>query len=175
MADSALVDAVPRSPFKTILNFRDVGETVNVLHGSPYVPRPSLRIRLILILCRILRPGVLFRSAQPSTASDEELAILTDKYKLRSVLDLRTQSELDVAARARQNAHITADFSSLNSTTSSPPPAESINVPHTSTYYASLTGRAFQLMLFWRLSWRSMGCVRLAIWLAVQSHPLLAA
>ncbi|KAL1680764.1 cytochrome P450 [Schizophyllum commune] len=140
MADSALVDAVPRSPFETILNFRDVGETVNVLHGSP-----------------ILRPGVLFRSAQPSTASDEELAILTDKYKLRSVLDLRTQSELDVAARARQNAHITADFSSLNSTTSSPPPAESINVPHTSTYYASLTGRAFQLMLFWRLSWRSMG------------------
>ncbi|KAL1708582.1 cytochrome P450 [Schizophyllum commune] len=143
MADSALVDAVPRSPFQTILNFRDVGETVNVLHGSP-----------------ILRPGVLFRSAQPSTASDEELAILTDKYKLRSVLDLRTQSELDVAARARQNAHITADFSSLNSTTSSPPPAESINVPHTSTYYASLTGRAFQLMLSWRLSWRSMGCVR---------------
>ncbi|KAL1662343.1 cytochrome P450 [Schizophyllum commune] len=139
MADSALVDAVPRSPFRTILNFRNVGETVNVLHGS-----------------LILRPGVLFRSAQPSTASDEDLAILTDKYKLRSVLDLRTQPELDVAARARQNAHITADFSSLNSTTSSPPPAESINVPNTSTYYASLTGRTFQLMLFWRLSWRSM-------------------
>ncbi|KAI5893955.1 cytochrome P450 [Schizophyllum commune H4-8] len=140
MADSALINAVPRSPFETLLNFRDVGETVNILHGSP-----------------ILRPGVLFRSAQPSTASDEELAVLTNKYKLKSVLDLRTQSELDVAARARQNAHITADFSSLNSTTSSPSPTGSINVPNTSTYYASLTGRAFQLMLLWRLSWRSMG------------------
>ncbi|KAL1739567.1 protein-tyrosine phosphatase-like protein [Schizophyllum fasciatum] len=137
---SALIDAVPRSPLRTILNFRDVGETVNILHGSP-----------------VLRSGVLFRSAQPSTASDEDLAALTDTYKIKSVLDLRTQSELDVAVRARHNSHITADFSSLNSTTSSSPPVDSINVPKTRTYYASLTGRAFQLMLFWRLSWRSMG------------------
>ncbi|TRM68181.1 protein-tyrosine phosphatase-like protein [Schizophyllum amplum] len=139
MSSPTGVDDVPRGPFKTVLNFRDVGETTNILHGSP-----------------ILRPGVLFRSAQPSTGSEEDLAALTDTYKIRSVLDLRTQSELDVATRARSHPDTTADFSSVNAATTATT-TTSINIPHTTTHYASLTGRAFQMALFRRLSWRSMG------------------
>ncbi|MCJ1282037.1 hypothetical protein MMC26_001360 [Xylographa opegraphella] len=75
MAD-AITASVPTTPFTTILNFRDVGQTVNQLSGSP-----------------ILQEGRLYRSARPDKASPKDQVTLTATYGIRTIVDLRSKSE----------------------------------------------------------------------------------
>ncbi|MCJ1317532.1 hypothetical protein MMC15_002857 [Xylographa vitiligo] len=68
--------SVPKTPFTTILNFRDVGKTVNQLSGSS-----------------ILREGRLYRSARPDKATTNDQVTLTTTYGIRTIIDLRSKSE----------------------------------------------------------------------------------
>ncbi|MCJ1381014.1 hypothetical protein MMC17_004123 [Xylographa soralifera] len=68
--------SVPATPFTAILNFRDVGKTVNQLSGSS-----------------ILQEGRLYRSARPDRAAVNDQATLTTTYGIRTIIDLRSKSE----------------------------------------------------------------------------------
>ncbi|MCJ1431707.1 hypothetical protein MMC27_001062 [Xylographa pallens] len=72
----AITASVPTTPFTTILNFRDVGKTVNQLVGSS-----------------ILQEGRLYRSARPDRASVNDQVALTTTYGIRTIIDLRSKSE----------------------------------------------------------------------------------
>ena len=67
---------VPNSPFASILNFRDIGATINQLsHSSP------------------LRPGLICRSARPDGASADDLRTLQSQYQIKTIIDLRSNTE----------------------------------------------------------------------------------
>ncbi|MDI1491177.1 MAG: hypothetical protein OHK93_002384 [Ramalina farinacea] len=67
------------TPLSSILNFRDVGKTINGLlpPGSP----------------PMLRKGVLYRSARPDNASAADSELLSTVYDLKTIIDLRTETE----------------------------------------------------------------------------------
>ncbi|XDG02051.1 hypothetical protein ABKA04_001666 [Annulohypoxylon sp. FPYF3050] len=60
--------------FDNILNFRDVGKTVNDHLGR-----------------KLVREGVLYRSARPDDASLEDRKRLRDEFGIKTVVDLRTK------------------------------------------------------------------------------------
>ncbi|KAI2608366.1 tyrosine/serine protein phosphatase [Hypoxylon fragiforme] len=62
--------------FDNILNFRDVGKTVNDYLGQ-----------------KLLQEGVLYRSARPDDASAADRQKLRDELGIKTVLDLRTKTE----------------------------------------------------------------------------------
>ena len=70
------MDNVPSTPFTTVLNFRDVGQTINTLTSHPH-----------------LRPSLFFRSGQPTSASASDASTLSSAYKIRTILDLRSKTE----------------------------------------------------------------------------------
>ncbi|MCJ1405632.1 hypothetical protein MMC11_008860 [Xylographa trunciseda] len=71
------VPLVPTTPFTTILNFRDVGKTVNQLSGSSILREG----RLMLIVL------------QPDKAAADDQVALTTTYGIRTIIDLRSKSE----------------------------------------------------------------------------------
>lgn len=64
-------------PFQRLLNFRDVGTSVNTFSGR-----------------ELLKTSVLFRSGRLDDATPVDRLHLATKYKLKTVIDLRTDSEL---------------------------------------------------------------------------------
>lgn len=85
----------------SILNFRDVGCTINQESGSESI-----------------REGLLYRCAQPDDASHEDRIRLRDVYKIKTVIDLRTRTEHiqnEKKREARQSAAAATDDSSAQS------------------------------------------------------------
>ncbi|KAF7156852.1 hypothetical protein CNMCM5623_000697 [Aspergillus felis] len=74
-------------PFDNIINFRDVGRSINQLMGS-----------------RILKEGVLFRSARLDDASERDRRRLAEELHISTVLDLRSMYGWQSGDRAR-NGH----------------------------------------------------------------------
>ncbi|KAK3995637.1 protein-tyrosine phosphatase-like protein [Cladorrhinum sp. PSN332] len=114
------LDAVKGSsenPLENILNFRDVGETVNAFLGS-----------------KIVREGVLFRSARPDDASPRDRERLKSEYGIKTVLDLRTKTEHIKSLRNRQSDHLP------------------IQMPGLTYLSIKLTSRRFELFLLLQLS-----------------------
>ncbi|KAL3957888.1 hypothetical protein ACCO45_008466 [Purpureocillium lilacinum] len=66
--------AEPSPPLDKVLNFRDVGKTVNLYLGE-----------------RRVREGVIFRSARPDDATPRDKTIIRDQLAIRTVIDLRTK------------------------------------------------------------------------------------
>ncbi|KAI9739777.1 MAG: hypothetical protein M1834_006498 [Cirrosporium novae-zelandiae] len=62
--------------FENILNFRDVGRTVNELSGT-----------------KIMKEGLLFRSAKPDAASPSDRDALITTYGIHTIIDLRSKTE----------------------------------------------------------------------------------
>ncbi|MCJ1294756.1 hypothetical protein MMC34_006314 [Xylographa carneopallida] len=73
----AIAASVPTTPFTTILNFRDVGKTVNQLSGSPKLQEGRLLITIV----------------QPDRATADNQVTLTTTYGIRTIVDLRSKSE----------------------------------------------------------------------------------
>ncbi|KAH7308539.1 tyrosine/serine phosphatase-like protein [Stachybotrys elegans] len=72
--------ALPSPPFVAvpgIFNFRDIG-------GYPVASRPGF----------LLRPGLVFRSGDPSAVTPDGLALLRDRLGLAAVFDLRSHAEV---------------------------------------------------------------------------------
>lgn len=63
-------------PFQKLLNFRDIANSINT-----HLPQP------------LLKPGLLYRSAIPDDATPQDRTILKDHYNLKTIIDLRTDSE----------------------------------------------------------------------------------
>ncbi|KAK4164906.1 protein-tyrosine phosphatase-like protein [Cladorrhinum sp. PSN259] len=110
------VIGLPDNSLENIINFRDVGETVNAFLKS-----------------KIVREGVLFRSARLDDASVRDRERLKAEYGIKTILDLRTKTE---HLRSLQNRH-----SSLP-----------LQIPGITYLSVKLTSRRFELFLLLQLS-----------------------
>ncbi|KIV94251.1 hypothetical protein PV10_02035 [Exophiala mesophila] len=118
-------------PFdKRILNFRDVGAHINSIVESP-----------------ILKPGLLFRSARLDEASSTDRDHLVHRYKIRTVIDLRSKTELINAAKK----HDTVDGEEVGE-------GDTPQVQMASIRYANinLNGKGFERYLIWQLKYWSL-------------------
>ncbi|KNG87263.1 putative tyrosine/serine protein phosphatase [Aspergillus nomiae NRRL 13137] len=119
----------PDRPFDNIINFRDVGRSINRLMGK-----------------KVLNEGVLFRSARLDDASERDKRRLTDELHIATIIDLRSTSEHQMAT-AKLHAE---------SGTSAPPNINTdhlFQLPHVRRQLISLAGKAFERSLLWRLDW----------------------
>ncbi|KAL2045998.1 hypothetical protein N7G274_001445 [Stereocaulon virgatum] len=126
---------VPTTPFASILNFRDVGLTINaLLSTSP------------------LRPCLFYRSARPDSASPADRAALISIYHIDSIIDLRSTTELINQAN-RRNAAIpnsaVVPHRELRV-------AEPVKIDGIKYHEINLNGGAFARALLWRLKFSSL-------------------
>ncbi|CAJ2507857.1 Uu.00g090430.m01.CDS01 [Anthostomella pinea] len=117
--------------FDNILNFRDVGKTVNDYLGR-----------------RIVKEGVLYRSARPDDATEQDRRRLTDELGIKTVIDLRTKTEhLKQAEKRRADLQVPALLQS-NATLARP-----VQIPGLRYREIKVTGGAFEKFLLSQLSW----------------------
>ncbi|EGE77162.2 tyrosine/serine protein phosphatase [Blastomyces dermatitidis ATCC 18188] len=129
----------PDRPFDNVLNLRDVGVHINRLCGT-----------------RVVREGVLFRSARPDNASKSDRHRFAEELRLASIIDLRSTTEHNIAA----NRQLATQLSNGNA--ESPPASQPqsiandehlVQLPGVRRIMISLAGWNFEKLLLWRLSW----------------------
>ncbi|KAJ5224122.1 hypothetical protein N7468_008664 [Penicillium chermesinum] len=133
MARSSSVDLdSPDRPFDNIINFRDVGRTINHFCGA-----------------QIVKEGVLFRSARPDDASERDTRRLAEELHIASVIDLRSSTEHQMATRKR----CAEKAESATGPPSGRPDEHLLRIPDAQLHRISLTGKSFEHALLWRLDW----------------------
>ncbi|OJK00562.1 hypothetical protein ASPACDRAFT_28590 [Aspergillus aculeatus ATCC 16872] len=118
-------------PFDNIINFRDVGRTVNQVLGR-----------------RVIKEGLLFRSARLDEASERDKRRLTEEYHISTIIDLRSSTEHHMAATKRLS-----ELEIARASCNRPDDIHLVDLPHVQRRLVSLTGRAFERALLWRLDW----------------------
>ena len=133
MATTSTTNAAP-SPLKTIVNFRDVGQIVNQVSSQS-----------------LLREGVLFRSARPDEASPEDRQALINGYHIKTIIDLRSDTEHVEQAKklASQRQTNNADSGKQQPGTAVP----SFEIPGIEYKKINLNGSSYSRALLWKLSW----------------------
>jgi protein-tyrosine phosphatase len=134
--------------FENILNFRDVGTTINALTNTS-----------------TLRPNLLYRSARPDTATPTDRSLLTSHFHIKTIVDLRSKTEHINVAKAHANAaSIPPAVPDSESEPKSPckgraSPSEtpvSLTIPTITYNYISLNGPAFERHLLRSLPYFSL-------------------
>lgn len=118
------------SPLQRVLNFRDVGNTVNTLSDEP-----------------VLKPGLFYRSGLPDDATPLDRLKLQTEYSLKTIIDLRTDSEH--VEQVRKNA------AKIPSSPVAEPkdPAKALRIPGVEYKYINLNGHAYSSALIKQLSY----------------------
>ena len=119
--------------FDNIINFRDAGKTVNDFLGR-----------------KLVREGLLFRSARPDDASVADRHRLREDHGVKSIMDLRTKTEHLNKARKRD-----ADLKVPAILQSNAALAEPLQMPGVNYLEIKITGRSFERFLMGQLSWLS--------------------
>ncbi|KAI1319889.1 tyrosine/serine protein phosphatase [Xylariaceae sp. FL0255] len=118
--------------FDDILNFRDVGKTINAYTGR-----------------KLLREGVLFRSARPDDATSRDRSRLTDELGIKTVVDLRSKTEhLKQVQKKRET-----DRRTRRGLQSDAALAESLQIAGLQYHAVRVTGRRLERELVRQLSW----------------------
>ena len=126
---------VPSQPFEKIINFRDVGSYINSTTNQ-----------------QLLKPGLLLRSARPDAATPRDRETLLNIYHLKTVIDLRTETE---------HLEATKKF-----TTQQPPsaptvkpadPKRPLRIPGITYKDVDFNGKPYSSALLKQLSWRHTG------------------
>ncbi|OAL33641.1 hypothetical protein AYO20_07148 [Fonsecaea nubica] len=121
--------------FDNLLNFRDVGAHINTILGA-----------------QVLRPGLLFRSARPDDTSASDRDALVNKYKIKTIIDLRSKTEHINAATKRSGAAVAAQPApSSNETIAAP-----LQIPGIRYEHINLNGKGFERHLIWQLKYTSL-------------------
>ncbi|KAJ5678628.1 hypothetical protein N7462_006872 [Penicillium macrosclerotiorum] len=142
MARSSSIDLdSPDRPFDNIINFRDVGRTINHFCGA-----------------QILKEGVFFRSARLDDASERDTRRLADDLHIATVIDLRSQTEHQMATRKRRAELASTDDSAQEvDLTAAPVPLDAdehlVQIPDSHRAPISLTGKGFERALLAKLDW----------------------
>lgn len=119
--------------FHALLNFRDVGATVN---GQ--------------LSRRLIREGLLFRAARPDEATLADRHRLRSHYAIRTVMDLRTKTEhLEAARKRRRDAAVPALLQS-NDALAGPVKIDGVDYRE-----VKITGGGFEKHMLAQLSWPS--------------------
>ncbi|EKV08439.1 Tyrosine/serine protein phosphatase, putative [Penicillium digitatum] len=130
----------PDRPFDNIINFRDVGRSVNQF-------------------CRkdILKEGVFYRSARLDDASERDKRRLAEELHIHTVIDLRSKTEhqMGTRKRRRENAKLDPSAKSPSPTGRIPPnPDEHLpEIPGSKRALVNLTGKGFERALISKLDW----------------------
>jgi len=122
--------AATRPSFDNILNFRDVGATINQFTGR-----------------RLIAEGILFRAARPDDASLSDRKSLRNDFGIKTVIDLRTKSEHVKQAKKRR-----ADLETPVLLQSNDAIAEPVKIPGMDYLEINLNGKGFERSLIWQLS-----------------------
>ncbi len=134
---ASLIDDVPSTPLPTILNFRDVGQTINTLQRT-----------------HVLREGLIYRSARLDDASSSDRSALTSRYGIKSIIDLRSTNEhLNQAKKRDANAKISASTIVPKNDEKA---ADVVKIPGIDYHEINLNGGAFAKALLWKLRWSSL-------------------
>lgn len=134
---SSPIDDVPSTPLPTILNFRDIGQTINTLDGT-----------------HLLRADLVYRSARIDDASSADRSALTSHYGIKSIIDLRSTNEhIDQTKKRDANAKINASAIVPESDEKA---ADVVKIPGISYHEINLNGGAFARALLWKLRWSSL-------------------
>lgn len=123
--------------FDNILNFRDVGTTINTLTNS-----------------QSLKPNLIYRSARPDTATIKDRDRLTSHYHICTIIDLRSKTEHINAAKKHADTAaippVTPERNTQSSKSTTP-----LAIPNITYKYISINGPAFERALLRQLSWSS--------------------
>ncbi|KAI9046544.1 hypothetical protein LZ554_009290 [Drepanopeziza brunnea f. sp. 'monogermtubi'] len=120
-------------PFQKILNFRDVGKTINEFLGE-----------------KRLAEGKIFRSARPDDATLSDRERLRAKHGINTIMDLRTVTEH--VNRAKKREH---DLKSPALLQSNDALAEPIKIPGMKYLQINVNGKGFERSLLWKLKFWS--------------------
>ncbi|KAF5606899.1 tyrosine serine phosphatase [Fusarium subglutinans] len=116
---------------ENVLNFRDVGKTVNDFLGK-----------------RRIREGLFYRAARPDDATLSDRQVIRDDIGVKTIIDLRTKTEhLNQAKRRKEQSSIPALVQSNKAL------AEPLQISGLDYRQVKVTGRAFELFLLSQLSW----------------------
>ncbi|KAF9886211.1 hypothetical protein FE257_011934 [Aspergillus nanangensis] len=118
----------PDRPFDNIINFRDIGRSINSILGK-----------------KVLKEGILYRSARLDDASERDKRRLTEELRISTIIDLRSTTEHNMATTKR--------MTELGSTATPVGDEHLPELPGVRRALISLTGRAFERSLLWRLDW----------------------
>lgn len=128
------------SQFEKLPNFRDVAQTVNDFQGRS-----------------LLKTGLFYRSARPDEATTADREKLLKDYHIRTIIDLRTTTELINAAKKY------SEIAALAQSGLAPVPDSLIAAPLKidGIDYAevNLNGKGFERSLIWKLSYFSLAKV----------------
>ena len=133
--------------FENILNFRDVGATINQLSGRP----------------KYLREGLLFRSARPDGSTATDRSSLRETFKIRTIVDLRSKTEHIAAAKKHSDAVAIAQSAvvpATNDSVSGPLKISGIDYEN-----INLNGKGFERALLWKLRWFDLA--KLITWMTL--------
>ncbi|OAP62210.1 hypothetical protein AYL99_04413 [Fonsecaea erecta] len=123
--------------FDNLLNFRDVGAHINNILGVS-----------------ALRPGLLFRSARPDDASVADRDALVNKYKIKTIIDLRSKTEHINAAKKRSAAAVAVQPAVIPSSGNSV--SNPVQIPGIRYALINLNGKGFERHLIWQLKYTSL-------------------
>ena len=127
--------------FCNILNFRDVGQTINSVGAGP-----TTDVRL--------KTGLLFRSARPDTATSTDRSLILDHYKIKTIIDLRSKTEHINAAKKHSDAVAIAQSAAVP--TSDDLVSMPLQIPGIAYSETNLNGKGFERALLWKLKWSSL-------------------
>lgn len=117
--------------FRNVLNFRDVGATINARLGR-----------------KLLREGLFFRSARPDEATPADRDRLRSHYGIRTVVDLRSKTEhLRAAEKRAADGKVPALLQSNEAL------AEPVKIPGIEYKEIRITGPGFERHMLRQLSW----------------------
>jgi len=129
-------------PFENILNFRDVGKTINEFLGEKRVAK-----------------GKLFRSAKPDDATLSDRNRLKEEYGIKTVIDLRTVTEHANQVKKRQGDLKVPAILQSNAAL-----AEPVQIPGMNYLNININGKGFERSLLWQLSvWNIIKLITLMI------------
>ncbi|CAO1596596.1 hypothetical protein XANCAGTX0491_000430 [Xanthoria calcicola] len=144
--------AVPTSPFKTILNFRDIGQTINALDAS-----------------LLLRRGLVYRGARPDEATLEDQRSLISNYRIKTIIDLRSKylvksvrccSRLLTGGTRTEHVQQGRKRDAKLRDTTTLLPSESaiapLKIPNVCYHDISLNGSSYEILLLKRLRYASL-------------------
>jgi len=135
-ADSKGLDA----SFEKLLNFRDVGKTINSLLGQKH-----------------LKEGKIFRSARLDNATLSDRNKLRDEYGIKTILDLRTKTEHINEIKKRE-----ADLNDPAQVGSNKTLSEPLQIPGIDYIDINVNGKGFERSLLWQLSyWNTVKLISL--------------
>jgi protein-tyrosine phosphatase len=117
--------------FRALLNFRDVGATVNGRLSR-----------------RLIREGRLFRAARPDEATLADRDRLRSHYGIRTVVDLRTKTEHAEAAKKRSRDAAVPALLRSNDALAGPVKIEGLDYRE-----VKITGGGFEKFMLRQLSW----------------------